>query len=61
MIRIQTENGPVTVDAKAEDVTISSGHLKISRDRTTIAQFRNWDHWHELPEATAPADNERTE
>lgn len=47
MIRIQTEHGPVDIDAKAEDVTLSSGHLKISRDGTTIAQFRHWDHWHE--------------
>lgn len=52
MIRVQTEHGPIDVDAKAEDVTISSGHLKVSRDGTTIAQFRNWNHWHEATEAT---------
>lgn len=52
MIRVQTEHGPVDVDvdAKAEDVTVSSGHLKITRNGTTIAQFRHWHHWHQTTE-----------
>lgn len=52
MIRVHTEAGPVDVEAEAKDVAISSGHLKISRDGVTVAQFRSWAHWHELPEAT---------
>jgi len=47
MIRVHTEHGPIDIDAKAEHVTLSANHLKISRDGTTIAHFRQWDHWHE--------------
>lgn len=50
MIRIQTEDGPVDVDAQAKDVTVEHHHLKIKRDGVLVAQFRKWQHWHETTE-----------
>ncbi|MDI3331745.1 MAG: hypothetical protein QJR09_13570 [Micrococcus sp.] len=55
MIRVQTEDGPVTIDAEPKDVTSSAGHLKITRQGVIIAQFRNWQHWHETTEGTDTA------
>ena len=47
MIRIQTDDGPVNIDAEAKDVTVAGGHLKITRDGVVVAQFRKWDQWYQ--------------
>lgn len=51
MIRVETEAGPIDVEAEARHVSITNGgRLEVTREGTVIAQFRRWTHWHETTE-----------
>lgn len=54
MIRVQTEDGPINIDADAKEVTVTAGHLKITRAGVIVAHFRRWEHWHETETEDQP-------
>lgn len=49
-ITVYTEHGTFNIDATAEDVSLSGGHLAIKRDGKTIARYREWLSWNETTE-----------
>lgn len=52
MIRIITTEGTFEIPANVQDVETSPTGLKVLRQGTVIAQFRKWQHWHEITDTT---------